>query len=265
MLARAAVAVLLLGGAAHAETWRLRAAIGNDAFTELIPPLDDQGFTNDLALAVARTGGDLSFGGAITHRIITARTGGLRWDQLDIVATAERTWPRGLAAGAWLGAGLGGNFGGRAIQNWWHDVSGTGQTLEQGLPPTYRGDRRAALLLGARETAAIGRRVQGYHVLAGQLALGETGVTRTEAAAGVRGIGRIGRTELGAHGELAVAYYRVGDPDLKLRGGYGEDWQLEWRLGAHVAWSRYRISYEYRANEGGSGEPIGALAFELRL
>jgi hypothetical protein len=28
-----------------------------------------------------------------------------------------------------------------------------------------------------------------------------------------------------------------------------------------VAWSRYRLSYEYRANEGGSGEPIGVLAF----
>lgn len=260
-----AAAVLLIGGTARADTWRLRAAIDNDAFTEVIPPLDDQGFTNDLALAVVRTDGDLSLGGSISHRMITSRAGRFRWDQLDVVATAERTWPRGLATSVWLGATFGGNLGGLAMQDRWHAVTGTGPTIDEGLSATYDGDRRAALLAGARETASIGRRVQGYGVLAGQLALGSTGVSRIEAAAGVRAIGRVGRTELGAHGELAVARYRVGDPNLALPGGYGAGWQLEWRLGAHVAWSRYRVSYEYRANEGGSGEPIGALAFELRL
>ena len=268
MVALAAAASLTLAlalalPAARAETWRVRAAIDNDAFTEVIPPLDDQGFTNDFALAIARAEGELAIGGAVLHRMITSRRDRRRWDQLDVVATAERASPRAGTATAWLGAALGGNLGGRAIQNGWHSISGTGNTLDEGLQDTYDGGRRAALLLGARETAAVGRRVQGYGVLAGQLAIGGTGVTRVEAAAGVRGRGHLGRTELGAHGELAVTRYHVGDPNLALPGGYRDGGQLEWRLGAHVAWSNYRISYEYRANEGGSGEPLGVLAFEL--
>jgi hypothetical protein len=109
--------------------------------------------------------------------------------------------------------------------------------------------------------ASIGERVGGYGVLAGQLALGRTGVSRVEAAVGARAAGRIRGAAPGVHGELALAHYRLNDPNLELRGGYGAGWQVEWRIGVHVAWSRYRLAYEYHANEGGSGEPLGVLAF----
>jgi len=255
----------MLGGSARAESWQLRVAHGNDAFTELIPPLDDQGFTCDLALGVQRTEGELALGGSVRHRMITSRAGRLRWDQLDAVATAERRWPRGLTAGAWLGPAFGGNLGGRAIQDRWHALTGTGPTIEEGLQDTYDGGRRAGVLAGARGAASIGERVQGYGALAGQLALSGTGVSLVEATVGARAAGRLRGATPGVHGELALARYRIGDPNLELPGGYGAGWQLEWRIGVQVAWSRYQISYEYRANEGGSGEPIGVLAFEVRL
>lgn len=265
MLARCAIAALVLCGSARAGSWELRAAIGNDAFTEVIPPLDDQGFTNDLALAVQRGDGDLALGGSILHRMITSRAGRLRWDQLDLVATAERRWPCGLAAGAWLGPTFGGNFDGLAIQNRWHALSGTGPTIEEGLQDTYEGDRRVAVLAGVRGDASVGERVQGYGAFAGQLALGGTGVSRAEAAAGVRATGRLRGAAPGLHGELALTRYHTSDSNLELPGGYREGWQLEWRIGVEVAWSRYRLSYEYRANEGGSGDPIGVLAFAARI
>src|SRR5262249_3652475 len=82
-------------------------------------------------------------------------------------------------------------FGGLAIQNRWHALSGTGPTIEEGLQDTYDGDRRVAVLAGVRGDASVGARVQGYGAFAGQLALGGTGVSRAEAAAGVRATGRL--------------------------------------------------------------------------
>jgi hypothetical protein len=195
--------------------------------------------------------------------MITSRLGPERWDQVDVVATAEHAVDGGIVLGAWLGPTFGGNFGGRAIQNWWHSWSGTGPTIAEGLAHVYPGDRRAGVLAGARVSIDRGNdRVRVYGSALGQLALGSTGVTRGELAGGVHPRYAIGGTTLGAHGELALTAYHVGDPNLALPGGYGTGLQLEWRLGVDVAWSRYVASYEYRANEGGSGEPIGVIAFD---
>jgi hypothetical protein len=57
--------------------------------------------------------------------------------------------------------------------------------------------------------------------------------------------------------------FHVLSDALAIPSGYGAGWQLGWRVGVHVAWGRMRIAYEYRANEGGSGEPIGL--FELTV
>ena len=256
---RGLVVVALACGSARAETWRMRAALDNDAFTSVVPPLDDLGFTNDFALALKRVSGGYAFGGAVFHRMLTSRLGPERWDQLDIVGTAEREVVPGFGLRAWLGPTFGGNFGGRAIQNWWHGWSGTGPTIEQGLAHVYPGDRRIGVLAGVRGTFERG---PAYVIGLGQLALGQTGVTHAELTAGVRPNMAVRCTTLGAHGEVALGAYHVGDPNLALPGGYHNGPQLEWRVGVDVAWSRYAVSYEYRANEGGSGEPIGVIAFD---
>ena len=106
----------------------------------------------------------------------------------------------------------------------------------------------------------IGELLQGYGVVDGQLALGRTGVTSFETAAG----GALMSRHVGAHFELAVTRYHVTDPNLALPGGYGAGWQLEWRVGVHVRWSHYRLGYEYRENEGGSNQPIGLFEFSSR-
>ena len=258
-------AAALVGATADAARGDARISVGNDVFTELDPPIDDSGFTNDLAFAVWRPYRGYDVGFSVLDRWITEVGGQRRWDQLDVLATASRVWHDHVALSARLGPTFGGNLGGRAIQDRWHALSGTGPTIEEGLPDTYDGGRRAGVLAGAQGGASIGDRVQGYGALGGQLALGGTGVSRVEAAAGVRAAGRLRGAAPGVHGELALARYRTADPNLELPGGYRAGWQLEWRIGVHVAWSRYRISYEYRANEGGSGEPFGVLAFAARI
>ena len=248
---------------AHAEGWQGRAAIGNDAFTSVIPPLDDQGFTNDLALAILHVD-DLAVGGSIFHRMLTSRFTPERWDELDVRALAAHRWSPEIETTARLGPSFGGNFGGLAIQNTWHRWSGTGPTIEQGLQHIYPGDRRIGVVAGGNARAIAGDELAGYGVLDAQLALGSTGVTALDATAGVRAAHRFGGVALDAHVEIAVTNYAPQDPNLQLPGGYGLGWQLEWRAGLAIAWSRYRVSYQYRANEGGSGEPIGVIAFEWR-
>jgi hypothetical protein len=67
------------------------------------------------------------------------------------------------------------------------------------------------------------------------------------------------------HGELAYERFAATDDALTLPGGYGTGpSHLAWRLGVHVAWGRVMIAYEYRANEGGSGEPIGVVAVSIK-
>ncbi len=249
---------------ASADPWSGRAAIGNDAFTSVSPPLPDDGFTNDLALAIEHRDDDLTLGGSIFHRMITAEDyTRRRWDELDLRATLRWQWRPDVAFGAWLGPSFGGDWGGLWIQNTWHGVSGTGPTVDQGLPNVYPGGRTVAVVAGERTRATIDTGVGehggvgAYGDVAAQVAIGDTGVTLVDAAGGVRARYRW----FSAHAELAVTRYHVMDPYLALPGGYRPGWQLEWRVGLELAWSRYRVSYEYRANEGGSGEPIGVIAF----
>ena len=253
-----------LAAADGAPTWTTYAALRNDAFTDLTPPLDDQGFTHDNVVSIVRAHGELGFGGRVMHRWLTADRDDRRWDQLELTALVE-WWPpiattrlRVDTQGR-LGPTLGGNFGGRYLQNGWHEISGTGPTLDSGqLADDYPGERRIGLLAGARGRGRFGdERLHGYAILDGQLGLGG-GVSTMETAIG----GQASTRRLGFHVEIAVTRYRVTDALLALPGGYGAGWQLEWRAGFHVAWSRFRIAYQYRANEGGSGEPIGVIAFE---
>lgn len=258
---RALLLVAITGSVAHAETWYTYAAVRNDVFSELIPPMDDVGFTHDTVLSLRRAEGPNAFGGALQHRLITSRTDRRRWDQLDIVAVGERVLPYGLLAGVRVGPTLGGNLGGRWIQNGWHSITGTGPTIDEGLANDYPGDRRVGAIAGARGRWQHGNEwLLGYASVDGQVAVGQTGVTGFETAIG----GHARWRHLGAGTELAVSRYHVDDPGLALPGGYRAGWQLEWRVGVDVAWSRFRLSYQYRANESGSGEPVGVVAFEAR-
>jgi len=249
------------------STWHTYAALRNDAFTDLTPPLDDQGFTHDNAFSLVRTRGDLGFGGRFMHRWLTSNVDYRRWDQLEVVSLVEWRVPTPTIGDlpfridtiGRFGPTLGGNFGGRYLQNGWHSLSGTGPTLESGyLADDYPGDRRIGVLAGARGRLQLGDdRLQGYAIVDVQAGLGG-GVSSFETVLG----GASSARHLGAHVELAASRYHVSDDNLALPGGYGRGWQLEWRIGFHIAWSRFRVSYEYRANEGGSDEPIGVIAFE---
>jgi hypothetical protein len=280
-------AVVVTAGAARADNWVARGALQNDAFSDATPPLDDAGFTHDTAFALGRRGsepalgnGELILGGSLFHRIITAGPASAfgidrrRWDQLELLATAEATFPgtlRGVPTPSTLGLRVGpvfgGDLGGQYVQNTWHSISGTGPTVDQGLANTYPWDHRVGVLVGVRGRDQIGSEsrhgeaaASTFVVVDGQLALGQTGVTKLETAIGGSGTFH----HLGASAEIALTRYHVGDPGLALPDAYGTGWNVEWRAGVHVAWSRYRVSYQYRANEAGSGEPIGVVAFELR-
>ncbi len=265
------VALAWLAGGANATagdaaTWHTYAALRNDAFTDLTPPLDDQGFTHDNVFQLVRARGELGFGGRFMHRWLTSNVDYRRWDQLELTALAEWRPALDLArihidTQGRLGPTFGGNFGGRYLQNGWHAISGTGPTLDSGnLADDYFGARRFGVLAGARARGTLGNeRLNGYAIIDGQVGLG-AGVSSVETAVG----GSASTRHVGSHVEIAVTRYRVSDELLALPGGYGAGWQLEWRAGIHVAWSRFRISYQYRANEGGSGEPIGVIAFQSR-
>jgi hypothetical protein len=246
--------------------WRTYFAFRNDAiFTDLDPPVDDFGFTHDNVLSIVRTRGELGFGGRAIHRWITSRTDFRRWDQVELVGLVERHWPYlpiRLDTVGRFGPTLGGNFGGRYFQNGWHTLTGTGGTLEtNSLADDYPADRRIGILAGARGRAQLGDDdLHGYAILDGQLGFGGGGVSTIETVLG----GAASTRHVGAHVELAITRYRVSDEWMALPGGHRPGWQLEWRAGVHVAWSRFRLIYQYRANESGSGEPIGVLAFEAR-
>jgi hypothetical protein len=264
---RAVLALVTMAAtSARAETWHTYAAFRNDAFSELELPLDDQGFTHDNVFQLVRADGDLGFGGRAVHRWITSTIDRRRWDQVDVVALAEYRVPLAtplplrIDTQGRLGPTLGGNFGGRYLQNGWHALTNSGPTLDEGLANDYPGSRELGVLAGARARAQLGDAgVHGYAVIDGQLALA-AGVSSLEAMLG----GTAGTRHVGAHVEVALTGYRVSDELLALPGGYGAGWQLEWRAGVHVAWSRFRLTYQFRANEGGSGEPLGVIAFQSR-
>jgi len=273
--------------------WLTYAAFRNDVFTDLIPPMDDRGFTHDNVFLLRRRGGPYTFGGGFVHRFITSRIDRRRWDLVELFATAEHAWqPFGdtsVATGSLrVGPNLGGNWGGRYLQNGWHAISKTGPTVDEGLANHYPGDRTYGFVVGSRVRASIGDgarassgdraearigdggqasdgavgvtsrdRLQGYTFVDGQLALGGTGVTQMEAALG----GSAASKHFGAHVEIALTRYHVGDPNLALPGAYRTGFQFEWRVGVDVHWSRFRVGYEYRANESGSGEPVGVVEF----
>jgi hypothetical protein len=254
------------------------AALQNDVFTELIPPIDDTGFTHDNVVAIGVERGDCVIGGRIFDRWITSKADRRRWDQLDLFATFEQIlWPApitdatappsrwSLSAQARVGPTFGGNFGGMYLQNGWHSLSGTGPTTVEGLANQYPGDTTAGVVGGAHVHANLVMsearvRSHAYANVDGQGSVG-AGVSSLEGSLG----GWLGAHHVGAHVEVAVTRYHVADPNLALPGGYGLGWQFEWRAGIDVTWSRsrYRLAYEYRANEGGSGEPIGVVAFSL--
>jgi hypothetical protein len=242
--------------------WLTYAAMRNDVFTELDPPIDDVGFTHDNVFSLRRRAGIHTLGGTIVHRWITSRTDRRRWDLVELVATGERRWPLETAwpvitTAVRSGPVLAGNWGGRYLQNGWHAISDTGPTVDEGLANNYPGDRAYGFALGGRARARAGDRLQGYSFVDAQLAVGGTGVTSFEAAIGASAAS----ARLGGHVELAGTRYRVTDPYLALPGAYRRGFHLEWRVGVDVHWSRFRIGYEYRANESGSGEPIGVLEF----
>ncbi len=267
------IASVCSAGVAHAESpfaqgrgWEWRVMIGNDAFTEVTPPIDDNGFTTDLAFTLRRWLDPYVAGVSIRHRWITEVTsmfGGRRWDQLELLASLEYRYGEHVTTGMRLGPSFGGNFGGRWAQNGWHDLSGTGSTLEEGLQSNYDGDREVGGVVGGFGSATIGDPdLQAYAVIDAQGALGGTGVTSFEAVGGGGAAVPVGRVKLGVRIELGVAWYHIEDRNLELPGGYGTgDLPLVWRAGVHVAWHRFRVEYTYRANEGGSGEPIGTIEF----
>jgi hypothetical protein len=246
--------------------------------------MDDLGFTHDNVFALRRQSGSDAFGGSFVHRFITSRVDRRRWDLVELFATAERGWwigdpsasrnasastsaPDGVSSDAGhairvvaivrAGPTLGGNWAGRYLQNAWHTISKTGPTLDEGLANDYPGDRTYGFTTGGRAVAAIGTRLQGYSYIDGQVALGQTGVTSMQGTLG----GSAASKHFGAHVEVALSRYHVLEPNLALPGAYGRGFQLEWRVGVDVHWSRFRVGYEYRANEGGSGEPLGVFEF----
>jgi len=259
------LALVALTSAARADA---RIAHGNDAFSELVPPLDDTGFTTDLAFAMWRPWRGYDVGGSYLHRWLTSKVSDDREDLVELTATVSRRWGpryRELRLGARTGPVVTGNWGGRWLQNAWHAASRSGPTLDEGLADHYPAERALGWLAGGRASGAWGvPAVQAYSVADVQLAVG-TGVSSLELAAGVRAFARVRCVEIGAHLEGALDRFSVAGGALTLRGGFGTGrWERAWRVGIHVAWNRTMVSYEYRANEGGSGEPIGVVSLTIK-
>lgn len=260
-----AVALGAPGAVARAD---VRFAIGNDVFAST-PPFDDDGFTNDLDLRFWRPYRGVLIGGEVLERWVTEvpRSGGRRRDLLELVGTGERSWgsaPRELTLTGRAGPTFSGNLGGRWGQNAFHTICQCGNTLDEGLQRRYDSATDAGALVGGSARGSVGVPIaQAYAVIDAQGALG-AGVSWLDAAAGGQLVIRGGTTEIGAHLELAVMRYHVADSGLALPGGYRPGWQTAYRAGLYVARGRIRFEYELRANEGGSGEPIGIVAVTIK-
>lgn len=259
-------ALAALTSSVHAD---FRYAMGNDTFSEVEPPFDDDGFTHEFDIRFWRAHRGYLIGGRLFDRWITEvpRYNGGRRDLLELVGTIERTWEAeggDVTVAGRAGPSFTGNLGGRWMQNAFHGLCRCGNTLDEGLQNRYDGDGGIGALIGSRVRGSVGVPVaQAYGVVDGQAVLG-AGVTWIDAAAGGRLTTRIRCTELSAHGEVAVMRFHAADERLALAGGYGTGWQSAYRFGVDVAWSRFRIEFQFRANEGGSGEPIGIVAFTVK-
>lgn len=261
-----AIVVLLQVGEARAD---FRAAFGNDIFAKL-DPADDDGFTNDIDLRFWRPKDEYQIGGRLFDRWVTEepRVAGRRRDLLELVATGERSWGEGPARLLTLAARAGpvftGNLGGRWTQNAFHTVCHCGAPLDEGLQHIYERGNKAGALIGGRPRASIGVPwAQVYGVIDAQVAVG-TGVTFVDAAGGGSLIGRRGPVEVGMHVELAAMRFHVVDEGLAIPGGYRPGWQGAYRFGVYFARGWFRVEYEFRSNEGGSGSPIGIVALTFK-
>jgi hypothetical protein len=268
---RVLAAIVVVASTSHASA-DLRFTIRNDVFTELVPPIDDVGFTNDLELAFWRPYRGFVLGGRWLDRLVTEGyrdfgPGDRRQDLVELVGTIEKTWGtllRSFVVTARAGSVTTGNWGGRYYQNGFHSLCRCGVLLGEGLASRYPEERAYGALAGARAVATEGiEHAQAYVAIDGQASVG-TGVTFVDAAIGGRLRTRVRHVELGTHAEIAAMRFHVLSDALAIPGGYGSGWQLGWRIGVHVAWDRVRIDYEYRANEGGSGEPVGMLAVTVK-
>lgn len=257
--------VLLHAGSVRAD---LRVAFDNDILARL-DPHDDDGFTSDIDIRFWRAHGDYLLGGKLFDRWITEepRSAGRRRDLVELVATGERSWGsalRSLTLDARLGPTFTGNLGGRWGQNAFHTTCHCGASLDEGLQSRYEGANEAGVLAGGRVLASAGTSwAQAYSVVDAQAAA-FTGVTFVDAAAGGALLGRAGCTTFGVHVELAVMRFHVEDEGLAIPGGYRPGWQTGYRWGFFVARGRVRLEYEMHSNEGGSGSPIGLVAFTFK-
>jgi hypothetical protein len=254
--------------AAHAD---LRFAIGNDTLSGIVtrtPPYDDMGFTNDIDLAFWRPYREYLVGGEVFDRWITqdVPVGGLRRDVVDLVATVERTFGDvdTVTPSLRVGPSFTGNIGGRWGQDKFHRVCQCGRPLDEGLQNTYEGGNQVGLLVDARVRGAAGLPwIHGYSYLDGRASIG-SGVSSFEFMTGAQLDLSYGRNRYGAHLELGVGRYHVSDDRFSFEGSYRPGWQAQRRFGVFYARGRVRADFEYRANEGGSGEPIGVVALTFK-
>jgi hypothetical protein len=201
---RCLVVLAWLAGDARAD---LRTAIAND-FLAAGDPVDDDGFTNDIDVRFWRPYRGYLIGGELYDRWVTEepRVAGRRRDLVELLATGERAWDRGLVqlvAAARGGPVFTGNLGGRWMQNAFHTTCGCGDTLDEGLQRSYERGNAGGLLVGTRARASIGVPLaRAYVALDDQLALG-TGVSFVDAAVGGGLAWRATPAlELGGHVEL---------------------------------------------------------------
>ncbi len=54
-------------------------------------------------------------------------------------------------------------------------------------------------------------------------------------------------------------FFLTADPNLALAGGYANDVAAGYRLFFSLEKGGYEFGWQYRANEGGSGEPTGVF------
>jgi hypothetical protein len=254
---------ILAATVAHADVWDFEAVLGNDAFDGVLSHPDDNGFTNDLGFAVQRRGRALAIGGSVLDRMITSKAVMRRCDLVE--AFARAAWVvDGLALELRAGPVFAGDLGGLWVQSRWHRLTGTGPRDPHELPRAYMDELRTGGAGGLRAQAGYGGALRAYGTLDGQVAVGDTGVSFGEAAAGLRAAYRVGPIQLGVFGELALGRYHVDDPQLAVPGAYRPGWQIDRRIGVGVAVDHYRAAFEYHTNETSSGEAFSVITFERR-
>jgi hypothetical protein len=260
---RLLAAIMLLATMPRFASADLRVAIRNDVFTDVTPPADDDGFTHDFDIHFWRPYREYLVGARLVDRWVTERVvyGGIRRDLFDLLATAERTFGDVLTPSLRIGPTFTGNLGGKVIQNAFHTTCHCGRKLSEGLQDTYVGDNDIGLVTAARVYAAttVQPWLAPYAFVDGRLSLG-TGVSSFESTGGAQ----FRYWRMAAHVELAFMRFHLVDERFEMAGSYRSGWQFGWRAGLQYEKGRVRIGYEYRANEDGSGEPIGVVAVTIK-